>query len=460
MLILSPWSKLIILFCGALFVALTIIVVVCLVSPFCPLHRLLPANARLPYETVDKKKKKKSNGSIYAGEPVELTKLNTIAQYDYGSPLSSFVNADNGPKSPPPSTIHGHRRLYTIDSSYSSMSPTTEAGSRPHSPTSTLVDDDAQSVSSPPSLNSSEIIPILYGTLCVSFRYETKEDSNVGRMIINLIEARALTGREYHASSCDPFVKIVLLKLRTRLRRSRSHYMTLSEFQSQTVRHSKCPYFGQTFAVELTKSDMKDCALKFIVFDRDKYANPTELGEAVIPLNDIQLNEVSESEPITFELQESKQNNGELLLGLSYLPTSERLSIHVIRAVNLKYETIANNIDVLNLEVRILLLHNGKMIKKKKTPPVARTNNPSFDHTLAFDVPTAQLDHVIFLIGVAHKAEAISESDDGLLDKTTRHDCFIGKVILGSCVTSSAVHHWQAMLHCPRQQVTSWHVLR
>lgn len=474
MLVLSPWTKLFILLCSVSFVAFAILIVVCFVSPFCLLHRVLPESARIKYETVEtkKQKKQKKKGSDVSdcgelGEPVELTKLNAVpSYYEYGSHLSPFVTATHGGsdgcKSPPPNIVYGHRRLYTVDSSYSSMTPTTETGgSRPTSPTSTINDDASSStLSSPPSLHSAD--STLFGSLSVALQYHTQEGSNLGRLVVTVVDARDLPGREYHPQSCDPFVKIILLKARTRLRRSRSHYMTLSEFQSQTIRRSRCPTYNQSFVVELSKSDVKECALKFLVFDRDKYANPTELGEVLCPLGELKLKDTNEFVQLTLEIGEPKQNNGELLLGLSYLPTSERLSFNIIRAVNLKYENVATNIDNLHLEVRILLIHNGKLVKKKKTTAVSSTNNPNFDAGLSFDLPSSELHHVTFVVGVAHRGDMASESDDGVLqDKPSKHDSFIGKVVLGSNIhSSSSAHHWQAMLHCPRQQVTSWHVLR
>lgn len=44
--------------------------------------------------------------------------------------------------------------------------------------------------------------------------------------------------------------------------------------------------------------------------------------------------------PMTLELQEINCENGELLFGVSYLPTAQRLSISVIKAARLKYLSI------------------------------------------------------------------------------------------------------------------------
>ena len=39
------------------------------------------------------------------------------------------------------------------------------------------------------------------------------------------------------------------------------------------------------------------------------------------------------------------QECGELLLGLTYLPTAQRLSFSIVKATNLKYNTVVDNIE-------------------------------------------------------------------------------------------------------------------
>lgn len=39
------------------------------------------------------------------------------------------------------------------------------------------------------------------------------------------------------------------------------------------------------------------------------------------------------------------QELGEILIGLSYLPTAQRLSFNVVKATNLKYDAVTSEID-------------------------------------------------------------------------------------------------------------------
>lgn len=111
-------------------------------------------------------------------------------------------------------------------------------------------------------------------------------------------------------------------------------------------------------------------------------------------------------------------------------------------------------------------MHNGKLLKKKKTTSRPGAASPVFNETLTFDVPPTQLDHVIFLVVVSHRDpsdENVSSPDSPTSPpnnsgaKKSRH---IGKVVIGSSVKGTALNHWKAMKQSPRKQVTQWHTLR
>lgn len=111
-------------------------------------------------------------------------------------------------------------------------------------------------------------------------------------------------------------------------------------------------------------------------------------------------------------------------------------------------------------------MHNGKLLKKKKTTTRPSTASPVFNETLTFDVPPTQLDHVIFLVVVSHRDpqdESLSSPDSPTSPPNSsgaRKSRHIGKVVIGSSVRGSALNHWRAMKQSPRKQVTQWHTLR
>lgn len=129
------------------------------------------------------------------------------------------------------------------------------------------------------------------------------------------------------------------------------------------------------------------------------------------------------------------------MLGLTYLPTAQRLSFSIVKATNLKYnsavdkledfrkflylkETLDNqayfipeNILAINWKkflhsylsgpyIRILQVSskNGRVIRKKKTAVRAGTIEPEFNETLHFDLQPTQVETMIFLVMLSHRS--------------------------------------------------------
>lgn len=176
MVTLTTVDKILIMACGFGVVLLTIIIVVCVVTPVCPLHRLLPEQSRLrasqlgksffipfpklmfgpftacfspPYSSsVPKKgknKKKKSKTEVNCN--TELTQLKNGSTYvSYGNDVnlnSDIIQTPADPNGTPYKAQAPQRRPTvlstresTVDSTYSSMTPT---GSRPSTPVSSKV---------------------------------------------------------------------------------------------------------------------------------------------------------------------------------------------------------------------------------------------------------------------------------------------------------------------------------
>ncbi|KAK4324882.1 hypothetical protein Pmani_004532 [Petrolisthes manimaculis] len=92
---------------------------------------------------------------------------------------------------------------------------------------------------------------------------------------------------------------------------------------------------------------------------------------------------------------------GEVLLGLSYLPTAQRLSVSIIKAHNLKYDHVCTNLKDFCPYVRVLLIGgSGRVVKKKKTTWRSNTAAPIWNETLIFDLAQSQVDNMTFLLVV------------------------------------------------------------
>lgn len=98
--------------------------------------------------------------------------------------------------------------------------------------------------------------------------------------------------------------------------------------------------------------------------------------------------------------------------------------------------------------IKVVLLFDGKKVKKKKTSTRKQETNPVYNECMMFDVPPDLLHRVLFVISVAD-----SKSDSARSE-------VIGRVVIGSATTGESLRHWHQMLISPRRPVAAWHRLR
>ncbi|XP_076306097.1 synaptotagmin-7-like isoform X2 [Tachypleus tridentatus] len=417
--------------------SLTIIVTVCVVSPYCWLHTCLYKEDKL-----DKRKRQKYENY---GTPEETTRFKLTVGPQHSLQAGRTLKWT-------PEFVHNERnRKYTNDSTYSSMS----SGSK---------DDATLSSYSEKTLNGSSANGggnVNHGHIIFGVKYEAHDSQNNGQLLLLIKKVQQLLSRPY-GGSCDPYVQIKVLKEKSRKRRSKRQQIPRYEFQTKTCKKTQNPLFCETFRADLTWSELKQYTLKLSVFDEERFANDTNLGEVLIPLKELNITENGEETLHTFDLKEMKQDNGEILFGLSYLPTAERLTFHIVKANNL--HSVTEEVEHFVPYVRILLIHNGKLWKKKKTSTRPGTKSPCFNESLTFDVPSTEMENVVFIVVVSHRDPHNSAMSSPETPTTppgsVKRDHHVGKILIGSCASGSAEHHWKAMKQSPRKQVTQWHTLR
>lgn len=98
--------------------------------------------------------------------------------------------------------------------------------------------------------------------------------------------------------------------------------------------------------------------------------------------------------------------------------------------------------------IKVVLLFDGKKVKKKKTSSRKQENNPVYNECMMFDVPPDLLHRVLFVISVADSKNDSARSD------------VIGRVVIGSATTGESLRHWHQMLISPRRPVAAWHRLK
>lgn len=465
MVTLSTTDKILVLAGGFGVVFLAILLVVCVVTPFCPLHRILPEQSRLRITPLVKRKRKKVPKSDANGT-TELTQLTNGSTYiNYGNDIHTVNNEgvqqqteilNNKQVTPQRRPTVLSTRESTVDSTYSSMTPT---GSRPSTPVSSKSDpQDLSSSMDSNSIRSADSSP-LYGSVIVSLHLSYTEDPSTMRLIIGIQEAQDLPSRD-NVTCGDPFFKIFITKETRTFRRSKSKGDILAEFETSIQKKTRHPIYNQKFAKEIPKSDLKDCIVRFAAFDKDKYANPTEFGETAVSLKNLNL-PIHGQQPvlISLELSEPKQTNGEIQLGLMYLPTAERLAFSAFKVSNLRHDHLHGDPNIShNVYIRIIALHNNKMVNKKKTSSQKLSSLSCFDETVAFDVPTKEIRNISFVVVVVITPKESKNDNEISLDGL--HERCIGKVILGPKARSTGLQHWELSLQRPREQIMLWHVLR
>ncbi|KAK3896051.1 hypothetical protein Pcinc_000295 [Petrolisthes cinctipes] len=337
----------------------------------------------------------------------------------------------------------------------------------------------------------------------------TSPEANAGKLVITVIEARSLTGREYLGNACDPYVKVVVWRERRRSLRKHHQSMPppLHVFRTRTVRHTPDPTFNQSFVLEASKSDLKELVVRLVAMDSDKWASPTTVGEVTQPLRDIKnLATMTQRTTLNYFLAPPKLELGEVLFGLSYLPTAQRLSVSIIKAQNLKYDNVCTDIKHFCPYVRVLLISgSGRVVKKKKTTWRSNTAAPIWNETLIFDLAQSQVENMTFLLVVCTRPpldpvtattpsadvsqQAGGETEDELMAMTKtlkvtsgdlisvsgdlsvspshdqnqnkKQDRYLGKLALGCGVRGNEQRkHWMAIMAAPRKVVSQWHPLK
>merc|ERR1739844_247950 len=101
-------------------------------------------------------------------------------------------------------------------------------------------------------------------------------------------------------------------------------------------------------------------------------------------------------DPVKFSsvcpLTQTRREAGEILFGLSYLPTAQRLSFSIVKKNSIKVDKKIGE-ETLNPYVRILMFNqSGRLIKKKKTTVQVNTKDPVYNETLNFELAPPQLD--------------------------------------------------------------------
>jgi hypothetical protein len=135
---------------------------------------------------------------------------------------------------------------------------------------------------------------------------------------------------------------------------------------------------------------------------------------------------------------------GELTLTLCYLPAAGRLTVTIVKAINLKAMDINGKSDPY---VKVGIISKGKRLKKKKTSVMKNTLHPVFNESMLFDISQDQIEQVDMVVKVID------------YDRVGQNE-LIGCVGIGPTFSGVGRDHWFRMIENPRKPMTQTYYLR
>ncbi|XP_001201280.2 synaptotagmin-7 [Strongylocentrotus purpuratus] len=276
------------------------------------------------------------------------------------------------------------------------------------------------------------------GQVLVSLSYSKSKG-----LTMTILEATNLLLRPF-SESIDPYVRI-------RVKSNDKDHFQDFQFQSSVKRKTQNPIFEETFVVNLSPVELRRYVIQLVVVNYHKYSRKDVIGEICIPLHDVTTTyEITKA----YDLQApQKKLCGEILLSLSYLPTSNRLLLGILRASNLTCPDDSRNIDPC---VQASLIMGGRKYRKKKTGVVTADVNPVFNDKFFFEIPAEKLERIQILVAVTNERESGRQDSD---TDPSYSDAEVGQVILAYRSTPRAHAHWMKMMSNPREKYCQWYDL-
>ncbi|XP_054462837.1 synaptotagmin Va [Anoplopoma fimbria] len=266
-----------------------------------------------------------------------------------------------------------------------------------------------------------------FGKLEYSLDYSFTDN----QLIVGILQAQDLAAMDLGGTS-DPYVKVYMLPDKKK------------KFETKVQRKNLSPVFNETFTFKIPYSDLGGQTLVLQVFDFDRFGKHDVIGEIKIPMNSIDLGQpIQEWKDLVGGEKEEQEKLGDICISLRYVPTAGKLTVNIMEAKNLKKMDVGGLSDPF---VKVVLQHNGKRLKKKKTSVKQNTLNPYFNESFSFEIPFSQIQKIQVLITVYD------------YDKLGSNDA-IGKCWIGYGASGVGLRHWSDMLANPRRPVAQWHTL-
>ncbi|XP_039289808.1 synaptotagmin-9 [Nilaparvata lugens] len=182
--------------------------------------------------------------------------------------------------------------------------------------------------------------------------------TNPGKLIIFLKHLEGLPAKDF------PHHTEVITELKIKSGTS-YHWSAIS----RAIRNTRSPEYDTEFSLPTTTADLQKWCLTITAYDKDRFNGYRELATMDVFLRDfipaLQTGKIIRHASV---MTVYKKEYGHLLIGLSYLPTAQRLTISLIRAANLVcLQNTSSEKDFRPLARVFLLDGTGKVIQREKS---------------------------------------------------------------------------------------------
>lgn len=270
-------------------------------------------------------------------------------------------------------------------------------------------------------------------TPCGKLHFTLKYDVDIEGLVVKILQAKDLPSKDFLGSS-DPYIKLYLLPERRK------------KFQTRVHRKNLNPVFNESFVFAIPLEELRERTLQFSVYDFDRFSRNDLIGHVIVKhLHELcdPTHEMEYTMDIVGVPQDKMDKLGEVMLSLCYLPTAGRLTVTVIKARNLKPMDISGSSDPY---IKVILVCEGKRIKKKKTSVKKSTLNPVFNEALVYDVPPENVDDVNLAVKVVD------------YDRVGPNE-LMGCCAVGQLASGVGRDHWLAVMDNPRKPTAQWYPL-
>lgn len=271
-------------------------------------------------------------------------------------------------------------------------------------------------------------------------RYSIWYDNDENIAFVTVHEAKDIPAADISGFS-DPFTKVQLKP------------GCKKEYKTEVVMSTLCPVYEETFEFKkVTYAMFVDSNLYLKVYDYDKFGGADLLGEAIVPIQDLDMGkgQVTEWRILAPEFKSEvgrfgkESGLGHICIGLGYSANTGFLVIFVLSCKDLPP---VDDDGFADPYVTLFLVQDGKKMKKRKTTVKLRTLEPKFNEQYAFRVEFTAIEETTLMFVVA-------DYDKGEVGTP------IGQVLVGLLGQGLGTQHWEKMRRSPGKPICEWHMLK